>query len=112
MAQASIRHIEIVNNRDGQPRAYVQGTRIRVANIYVLSQMQGHSPDDIVAAYPHLTLGQIHAALSYCFDNIDSIQEELRQDEEFVTRLRSQTGPGPLEQRLGDMNAPGDSVSS
>ena len=112
MANTVTKHIEIRKNRDGQPRAYVQGTRIRVQDVYVLSQLQSKTPDEIASAYPHLSLAQIQAALSYCFDNMDSIREELRQDEDFVNRIRAQTGPGPLEQKLKGMDAASDSVSS
>lgn len=93
-------HIEIRKNRGGQDRAYIAGTRVRVQDIYAYSEIHGMSPDEIARELPHLTLGQIHAALSYYFDHRQAIQDEIRQDEEFVERMRAQTGPGPLEQKL------------
>lgn len=102
MANIATRHIEIRPNRDGQPRAFIEGTRIRVHDIYVLSQLQGKTPDAIASALAHLTLGQIHAALSYCFDHLDEIRDEFRQEDEFVERMRLQTGPGPLEEAPGE----------
>jgi uncharacterized protein (DUF433 family) len=112
MANTTTNHIEIRKNRDDQPRAFVQGTRIRVLDIYVLSEVQGKTPDEIVAAFPHLTLAQVHAALAYYFDNMDAIGDEMRHDEDFVLRMRAHTGPGPLEAKLKNMGAAGDSVSS
>ena len=93
-------HIEIRKNRAGQDRAYIAGTRTRVQDVYALAEVQGLTPDQIVEQLPHLTLGQVHAALSYFFDHREQILNELREDEEFVEMLRAQTGPGPLEQRL------------
>jgi len=93
-------HIEIRQNRAGQDRAFIAGTRIRVQDIYAMSEVHGHSPDQIVAELPHLTLGQVHAALAYYFDHRDQILQELREDDEFVEIMRRQTGPGPLALRF------------
>jgi uncharacterized protein (DUF433 family) len=104
-------HIEIRQNRAGQDRAYVTGTRTRVQDIYALAEIHGLTPDEVVEQLPHLTLGQVHAALSYYFDHRQQILNELREDEEFVRMMRLQTGPGPLEQRLGALRSD-DAVSS
>src|SRR3989337_1971042 len=94
-------HIEVRQNRAGQDRAHVAGTRTRVQDVYALSEIHGLTPDQVVEQLPHLTLGQVHAALSYYFDHREQILNELREDQEFVRMMRAQTGPGPLEQRLG-----------
>ena len=104
-------HIDIRPNRSSQPRAYIAGTRVRVQDIYSLSEIHGLNADQIVEQLPHLTLGQVYAALSYLFDHREQILNELREDEEFVRMMREKTGPGPLEQRLAAMRA-GDAVSS
>ena len=104
-------HIEICKNRDGLDRAYIAGTRVRVQDVYAQSEIHGLSPDEIVEQLPHVTLGQVHAALSYFFDHREQILDEIRQDEEFVKLMRSRTGPGPLERRLST-DAPNDAVSS
>jgi uncharacterized protein (DUF433 family) len=104
-------HIEVRQNRAGQERAYIAGTRTRVQDIYALAEIQGLTPDQIVEQLPHLTLGQVHAALSYYFDHRNQILNELREDEEFVQVMRAKTGPGPLEERLGKLRGD-DAVSS
>ncbi len=83
------RHIEIRSSRAGQTRAFIAGTRIRVQDIYVQSELRRNTPDDIVAAYPHLTLGQVHAALAYYFDNREVILEETRQDKQFAAEMEA-----------------------
>ncbi len=105
-------YIELRNNRDGQPRAFLIGTRVRVQDVAAMADFQGQSPDEIVLALPHLTLAQVHAALAYYFDHRDAILDEFRQDEGFVARLRAMTGPGPLERLRASKEAKGDSVSS
>jgi uncharacterized protein (DUF433 family) len=98
-------HIESRPNRAGQARAYVAGTRVRVQDVYALSEVHGLTADQIVEQLPHLSLGQVHAALSYFFDHREQILNEIREDEEFVRMMREKTGPGPLEQRLAAMRA-------
>ena len=105
-------HIEMRSNRDGQRRAFIAGTRIKVRNVYVLSELHGRNPDEIVSAYPHLSLAQVHAALSYYFDHMDEIHAELQEDKAFLEQFRAISGPGPLDQKLEGMDGPGDSVSS
>jgi uncharacterized protein (DUF433 family) len=111
MATAT-KHIEIRNNRRGEPRAFVEGTRIRVLDVYVLSEVQGKSPDEIVRAFPQLSLAQVHAALAYYFDNMEAIENEARADEAFILQMRAANGPGPFETRLKGRDAKGDSLSS
>ena len=102
MGRTLIQHIEIRKNQAGQDRAYIAGTRIRVQDIYVDSEVSGKSPEQIVATLPHLTLAQVHAALAYYFDHREEILDELRQDEQFVDMMKERTGPGPLEKKLRD----------
>jgi uncharacterized protein (DUF433 family) len=111
MATGVATHIEIRQNRAGQDRAYIEGTRVRVSDIYGYGEIQGLPPDRIVEQLPHLSLGQVHAALSYFFDHRDQVLQEVRQDEEFVRLMRARTGPGPLELKLAQ-GAAGDAVSS
>lgn len=110
MERTLTQHIEIRKNRDGQDRAFITGTRVRVQDIYVDSEVLGKSPEEIVTALPHLTLAQVHAALSYYFDHREQIVDELRQDEQFAAVMKRQSGPGPLESKLRDAGV-GDAIS-
>jgi uncharacterized protein (DUF433 family) len=112
MAQSVTTHIELRPNREGQPRAFIAGTRVRVQDIYALAEIQGKQPGEIVQALPHLTMAQVHAALSYYFDHREAILQEMRDDKEFVERLRAAAGPGVLEQRLSAAGQRGAPVSS
>jgi uncharacterized protein (DUF433 family) len=76
-------HIEITPGTcSGRPR--VAGTRIRVSNV-VLWTEQGQSPDEIVAAYPRLTLADVHAALAFYFDNRAAMDKQIAEDEAYAT---------------------------
>ena len=40
------KHVEFRPNRQGQHRAYIAGTRVRVQDVYVDSEIHGKSPDE------------------------------------------------------------------
>ena len=88
MSQLVATHIELRLNRDGQPRAFIAGTRVRVQDIYAQAEIHGRTPEEIVEGLPHLSLGQVHAALSYLFDHRAEILNELHEDLVFVNELR------------------------
>ena len=113
MTQQVATHIELRPNRDGQERAFIAGTRVRVQDVAVPAEVHGKTPDEIVQSLPHLTLEQVHAALSYYFGHRDAILQEMREDEDFVNQLRAQRGAGVLEQKLkASTGQPGDPVPS
>ena len=70
-------------------KACVAGHRVRVMDIVMRHEDLGLSPDEIVAAYPELTLSDVHAALTYYFDNVDEIRDDIRRNDEIAEELRS-----------------------
>jgi uncharacterized protein (DUF433 family) len=93
-------HVEIRPNPSGRNRADIEGTRVRAQDVAIVAELQGRTADQIVAALPHLTLGQVHAALSYCFDHRAEIQGEMNEDEDYIRQIPAVSGPGILEQRI------------
>jgi uncharacterized protein (DUF433 family) len=81
----------------GKPR--VDGHRITVKHIVLAHQRGGMSPDEIVSAYPTLTLGAVHAALAYYFDHRESIDADIRADDEHWSLVESEA-PGSLADQL------------
>ena len=102
-------HIQI-DQSTGKP--CIAGTGIRVWDIYVLNERQGKTADEIVAAYPHISLADVHAALAYYWDNKADIDRQMREADEFVEQLKVANGPGPLARKLADMESQRDQVSS
>lgn len=93
-------YIEHRATRTGITKSYIAGTRISLSDIYVHHVLQGESADQIVAAFPHLTLSQVFAALAYCFDHLPEIRAALQAEADQVAKLRAQLGPGPLAKKL------------
>ena len=64
--------------RDGRP--CISGTGISVHRIAILHNL-GHSPEEIVRKYEHLTIAGVHAALAYYFANKQEVDSEIAADE-------------------------------
>lgn len=78
----------------GKPR--ISGHRIRVQDIVLAHQRQGMSPDEIVSAYPTITLADVYAALAYYHDCQVEIDADIRNADEFDAQLQTQ-GPSILD---------------
>lgn len=76
------------------------GTRLKVSQVAREYDLLGMTPDEIIQAHPHLTLAQVHAALSYYYDHAAEILAELREGDELVKKLRAAAGPSPVAARL------------
>jgi len=100
MSQTATGSIELRPNRSGKLRAFIAGTRVRVQDIYGLSELQGKTPDEIVVALPHLALFQVHAALAYYFQHREDILREIREDDDLAATVRANLGAGPLAAKL------------
>ena len=57
------------------------------------------SPDEIVSAYPGLTLADVHAALAYYYADRETIDAHIRADDEHWAKVQAEN-PGPLIDRL------------
>jgi uncharacterized protein (DUF433 family) len=93
---ATIPHVVI----DDKGVARIAGSRIKVTHIARDHLGGGMSPEQIVAAYPHLTLGQIHAALAYYFDNRAVLDAQIEQSDREIDRLREEMGESDFVKRL------------
>jgi len=83
----------------GKPR--IAGHRIRVQDIFVLHELKGMTPDAILQVFPGITLADVYAALAYYWDHRETIQRQMKEDEEFVAALRAKSGPGLIQQSEG-----------
>lgn len=87
-------------HRDDEGRVWIEGANTRVIQIAIDKYAHGWSAEEIQAQHPHLSLAQIHAALSYYYDHKPEIDAEIermiREDEV----IRTQAGASRAEQRL------------
>ena len=93
----------------GKPR--IAGTRIRVQDIYVWHELQGQSADEIVSDFPHITLADVYAALTYYWDHRDQIQQEMKATDAIIEAMKLKY-PSKLQDKLKARNAADSPLSS
>ena len=91
----TISHIII----DSTGTARIDGTRIKVKQI-AEDNNAGLTANDIVDAYPHLSLAQVHAALAFYFDHKAEVDAEIKRDRKQIAALRKAAGPSLLARKL------------
>jgi len=96
----STEHIEIVPVRRGGTRPRIIGTRIYVEDIVCDHYVRGWSAEQIVRKFPHLTLADVHAALTYYHDHKEEVDRQREEDRQFVEKMKRQAGPSLLDKKL------------
>jgi uncharacterized protein (DUF433 family) len=110
MDSTVVKHIELTPGVcGGKPR--IAGTRIRVQDIYIWHELHGLSADEIVDAYPHLTLGDVYAALTYYHDHREAIHADMETGRALAASLKKHYR-SKLSQKLSGLDVADDSVSS
>src|SRR5262245_63967405 len=71
----------------GRPR--IDGHRITVEDVAIWYERMGMSADEVVSAYPTLTLSDVYAALAYYFDNRERIDVEIEEGKRFAEAMRA-----------------------
>lgn len=104
-------HIESVPGKCGG-KPCIKGTRIRVWDIYVASELAGKTPAEILEDYPHINIADVHAALAYYWDNRQAIDAQMKAADDYVEQLKKELGPGPFTRKLAEMKTDGDAFSA
>ena len=66
----------------------IHGTRFPVRSVVNYVLRQGLSPEELAKEFRHLTLAQIHDALSYYYDNRQEIERELAENTDEAWRSK------------------------
>lgn len=80
---AGCAHIEL---RDGVP--YIAGTATKVRMVAVNHRAFGWDGQELQEQMPHLTLGQVYAALGYYYDHQSEIDAEIDEGERIAEAQR------------------------
>lgn len=75
----------------GRPR--ITGTGVSIRRIVGWYHL-GLTPEEISLQIPHLTLAQVHAALTYYHANQAAMDLEIAAEEDEISRLEAQPGSG------------------
>ena len=86
-----VRHPHIVARKGycgGSP--VIAGTNFPVRSVVNYVLRQGMTPEEVAAEFHHLTLAQIHDALSYYYDHQEDVEQDIAANTE--DSVRSQQG--------------------
>jgi uncharacterized protein (DUF433 family) len=87
-------------HRDAEGRAWIDDTNTKVIEVVLDHLGYGWSADEIHFQYPHLSLGQIHAALSFYFDHQEEFDHLIDQSSERAAALSVAAQDSPGRRRL------------
>ena len=79
-------------------RACIDQTRIAVVDVVALLK-QGRTDEQMLAVYPALNLAQVHAAISYYYENQQEIEAELAEDDGWEREHERRRAGHPAEER-------------
>jgi len=83
--------------------AVIEGTQTKVIEV-VLDRIANHwDADEIHRQYPYLSLGQIHAALGYYYENQDACDQLIETRRRKAEELRALTENPALQERLRNL---------
>src|SRR5438105_1834612 len=89
---------------DEQRIPWISGANTKVVEVVLDKMAHNSSPEEIHEQYPHLSLAQIYAALSYYYDHQAEVDADIERRDRYVEELRAQqTNPltrQELESRL------------
>jgi uncharacterized protein (DUF433 family) len=88
---------------DDRGVAWIGGTKVKVTEVVLDKIAYGSSPEEIHFQHPHLSLAQIHAALTYYYENQSHLDAEIRRGLEESGELASQVSDLEFRRKLSNL---------
>ena len=86
MKQRTVQSKSVVEKKEvcgGAP--VLQGTRIRVSDIVIEYDHNGHTPEEIAREFTTITIADVFSALKYYYENPEKIRKEIEQREKILS---------------------------
>jgi uncharacterized protein (DUF433 family) len=88
---------------DDRGIAWIAGTKVKVTEVVLDKIAYGSSPEEIHFQHPHLSLAQIHGALTYYYENQDEVDEQIRRGLEESDKLAAQVSDAEFRRKLAGL---------
>jgi uncharacterized protein (DUF433 family) len=88
---------------DGQGIAWIGGTKVKVTEVVLDKIAYGWSPEEIHFQHPELSLAQIHAALTFYYENQGHLDAQIRQGLVDAGALAAQVSDAAFRRKLSDL---------
>ena len=79
---------------------WITGANTKVVEVVLDKLAHNSSPEEMHEQYPHLSLAQIHAALSYYYEHQAEVDAQIQMELKEVDELAASQPDSPLRQRL------------
>jgi uncharacterized protein (DUF433 family) len=96
MSQTPTAHIHL----DEAGVARIDDTNVKVIEVVLDKIAHGSSPEEMHLQYPHLSLAQIHAALSHYYDHQQAFDAAIEDQLRRVEALMAEAGESAILKRL------------
>jgi uncharacterized protein (DUF433 family) len=102
MSTVDYPHVELT--QDGN--VVIAGTKTKVIEV-VMDRLAHHwDADEIQRQHPHLSLGQIHAALLYYYDHQAELDQQIDRTVQEARDFKASLGSPVVEQKLQRLGRP------
>lgn len=91
---------------DGRGLAWIGGTKVKVTDIVLDKISYGWSPEEIHFQHPHLSLAQIHGALTYYYENQLNLDAQIRSRLNDAEQLAVQVSDAGFRRKLIELKRP------
>jgi uncharacterized protein (DUF433 family) len=112
MDARSNQYVEIRQNRAGEDRPYLAGTRVRVQDIVIDHERLGQPAEAIAQGFEHISIAQIHGALAYFFENREYVWQCIHEDEAYAKSVRDQVSGVVVPSKGVSTDASDSAISS
>jgi uncharacterized protein (DUF433 family) len=88
---------------DDRGIAWIDDTNTKVVEVALDQIAHGWSAEELHFQHPHLSLGQVHAALGYYHDHKAELDAAIQQGLARVDEIRRLAGESPIRKKLRAM---------
>jgi uncharacterized protein (DUF433 family) len=85
---------------DAQGRAWIDDTNVKVIEVVKDWLAHGSSPEEMALQHPHLSLAQIHAALTHYYDHQADYDHEVACELEVLDARSTENRNSPIRRKL------------
>lgn len=85
---------------DDQGVAWITGANTKVIEVVLDKIAYGWSPEEMHLQHPHLSLAQIHAALSYYYEHQEALDADIERRHAEVQKMSAESADSPLRRKL------------
>jgi uncharacterized protein (DUF433 family) len=96
MSTVTTTHIQ----HDSRGVAWIDDTNVKVIEVVLDKLAHGSSAEEMHFQYPHLSLSQVYAALSYYHDHQQELDSEIERQLKEFDNLAAQANDSPARRRL------------